>query len=169
MINSSHEQDSELLSALERLKPLICWKLKQMGLENDLQVNEVIAEIFISVRGRQSSSSIAKLGAYLRTCIHHYLIKISQKKKKEMRSQQPVETLSESLTSFEEKDTEIIILFHSLKSLSILDRRIIELNVLEDKTSQQVAEQLRLEGYQITPDNVRQKKKRAMDKLRELY
>jgi DNA-directed RNA polymerase specialized sigma24 family protein len=157
-----------LIEKLNRFKTYSKRKIEQMGLQAHLGEEDVLQEIAISILKRQSTQEIENENAYIRTCILHHLLKIKKIKEKELRKSQPVESLPQEDQIPQEGDSKVKIQY-LLTQLLDLDRKIIEYAFFEELKAPEIAERLNTEGHNLTPANVRQRKKRAIDRLRQIY
>jgi RNA polymerase sigma factor (sigma-70 family) len=168
---SQLEQSRDLQEALDCLMCLKWFtksKISQMGLQAHVDEEDVHQEVLLSIASRQSSSPITNIRAYLRTCVLRQLFKIKKNKDRELHSDVPVELLVQEVQVPEEMDTDIKIRY-LLTKISALDRKILECVFFEGLKAPQIAEKLKAEGHNISHDNVRARKKRALDRLRVLY
>ena len=88
----------DLLERLEYLKRFTQQKIKQMGLQDHVDAEDIHQEVVFSVLRRNCNSSppIENLNTYLRTCIMHQLLKCKKKVERELRSSLPVESLAQT-------------------------------------------------------------------------
>lgn len=162
------ENHPELLKAINSLKQFAMCKHRQMGLQGYVDVDDGLQDVYVSVSLRQSSSPIESYKAYVRTCICNHLSKAKRARNRESRSNQPVETIAYHPPVSQDDDV-IRKIQYLLTKLNDVDRKIIDYSFFENFNATQISERLRLEGYQLTPTNIRQRRKRALEKLRKLF
>lgn len=165
---SNQEPSEKILERLKYFKQSTQQTIKQMGLQNYIDPEDIHQEIAISISNRKSPEPIRNLDAYLRTCIKHQLFKCKKKVEKELRSSRPVESIPENIPTPQNSDT-YAKLRYLVTQLKELDRKIIEYSFFEGLKATEIANKLNAEEYNITPNNVRQRKKRAIDKLRDFF
>ena len=164
----SPDHQELLLAALSSNGRFTRWKLQQMGLQNLVEVEDIHQDVVMSILNRKSSSEINNYNAFVRTCILRQLLKIKKIKERELRSSQPVESLLQEVEIPQESDIEVKLRYH-LTQLNTLDRKILEYALFEELKAPEIARMLNEEGHHLSAENVRQRKKRAIDRLRQIF
>lgn len=169
----SHYQKNEIKNAVfihfkERVES---GEIKIQGSNETLQ--------FFTVNSQQEQP-IRELRAYLRTCLFNEVLRILRKERSRSRYQVNIED-AENLVSRTSQDDlfsrnnpenwlTLCEIREKMSQLSREDRRILELSCFECLPFIEIAKQLEIEGFPLwNPEALRQRKKRALDRLRLKY
>jgi RNA polymerase sigma factor (sigma-70 family) len=189
--NNPHSNWQDILIYAGAIEKFIVCCIRQLKLKNFYDVEEIENEIFllihklidserlrdeiiedclvfIIIRSNGTREPIRNLEAWLRTVIWNYLRGRRRRENRENRvilfDEYPDRRMSPSDYV---QNTE---LRQKLTLLSNEDRRILELFFFEDLSFREIAIRLQEEGFgQYTEAALRQKKFRALDKLRKIY
>ncbi|NEP47719.1 MAG: sigma-70 family RNA polymerase sigma factor [Moorea sp. SIO3C2] len=150
-------------------------KLRQFNLPDD-QIYEVINETYLrGIKGLDSGQEIKNPGAWIRATSLNVIREMSRKRKKEqlwdsnlIEHQIALED-SHSLSSANSEDENLKLLELALQKLEPKDNKLIVLRHIEGLSWQQVVSHLASKGEVVTEASARQRGKRALKRLRNIF